>query len=101
MSSDYYLPTDHGFAVVQDMDDGTKKVMVCDAVVGGEPQNVYAIHFKCTSLRVGPGVRMERAGTSSHTRRVVEVFSEERGVVNLRALRRGTSPILEAEARRR
>lgn len=101
MSSDYHLPTDHGFAVVQDMDDGTKKVMVCDAVVGGEPQNVYAIHFKCTSLRVGPGVRMERTGAAAHTRKVVEVFSEERGVVNLRAMRPGANPILEAEARLR
>ncbi|MGP4026826.1 hypothetical protein [Actinomadura sp. 3N407] len=101
MSSDYHLPTDHGVAVVQDMNDGTKKVMVCDAVVGGEPQNVYAIHFKCTSLRVGPGVRMEHGAAGSHTRQVVEVFSVERGVVEVRTLRRGGNPVLEAEALRR
>ncbi|QKW34628.1 hypothetical protein HUT06_11790 [Actinomadura sp. NAK00032] len=101
MSSDYYLPTDHGYAVVQDMEDGTKKVMVCDSVVGGEAQNVYAIHFKCTSLRVGPGVRMEHVSGGSHTRQVVEVFSEQRGVVDLRAPARGTAPLLEADARRR
>ena len=101
MSSDFHLPTDHGIAVVQEMDDGTKKVMVCDSVVGGEPQNVYAIHFKCRSLRVGPGVRMEHAATGSHTRQTVEVFAEERGVVHLRAMQHGVTPILEAEARRR
>jgi hypothetical protein len=101
MSTDYYLPTDHGYAVVQDMEDGTKKVMVCDSVVGGVPQNVYAIHFKCTSLRVGPGVRMEHAAAGSHTRQVVEVFAERRGVVHLRALKRGANPLLEEAARRR
>ncbi|TDC69477.1 hypothetical protein E1200_08415 [Actinomadura sp. GC306] len=101
MSADYQSPTDHGFAVVQAMDDGTKKVMVCDSVVGGEPQNVYAIHFKCTSLRVGPGVRMEHGAAGSHTRQVVEVFSAERGVVEVRALQRGGNPVLEEEARRR
>lgn len=101
MSEELHLPTDHGYAVVQDMDDGTKKVMVCDSVVGGEPQNVYAIHFKCTSVRVGPGVRMEHGPSGSHTRQVVAVFSTQRGVVDVRALKRGASPVLEAEARRR
>jgi hypothetical protein len=101
-SADFQLPTDHGYVVVEDQADGTKKVIVCDGVTAGQPQNAIAIHFKCTSLRVHSGVRMERsAAGTAHTRKVVEVFAESRGVVHLRALNRDASPILQEEARLR
>jgi hypothetical protein len=92
------LPTDHGFVVVRPDDNGTRKIMVCDSVVAGEPRNVYAVHFKCTRLTVHPGVRMVNDELGSYTREVVEVFCEERGSVHLRAMRRGENPVMDAIA---
>src|SRR5690348_3237149 len=98
-SSDFTLPTDHGFVVIRDMSDGTRKVMVCDAVSGGEPQNVYAAHFKCTSVTVHPGVSMVATPTGAYSKGVIEVHADSPGVVHLRAMRRTDNPTLDAIAR--
>ena len=101
MAAEFSLPTDRGFVVMRTMDDGTKKVMVCDGVVGGEPKNVYAMHFRCTSVRVHPGVKMVNTETTSYTQQIIEVTAESAGVVHLRPIRQGMSPALDAEARAR
>jgi hypothetical protein len=92
-------PTNHGFVVIRDMGDGTKKVMVCDAVSGGEPQNVYAAHFQCTSVDVHPGVPLVTTSTGAYSKRVVEVYAERPGVVHVRALHQGENPIMDTIAR--
>jgi hypothetical protein len=101
MATEFNYPTDRGFVVMRTMDDGTKRVMVCDGVVGGEPKNVYAMHFRCTSVRVHPGVKMVNTKTTSYTKHIVEVSAESPGVVHLSAIRQGMSPVLDAEARAR
>ena len=93
--------TDHGFVVVRDNGDGTKKVMVCDGVAAGEPKNVYAVHFKCTSLTVHPGIRMVNTAGGSYSKQVVEVFAEVAGVVHIQAMRQGMLPSLDAVAHTR
>jgi hypothetical protein len=93
--------TDHGFVVVRDNGDGTKKVMVCDGVSAGEPKNVYAVHFKCTSLSVHPGISMVNDAAGSYSKQVVEVFAETPGVVHLLAMRQGMLPSLDAVAHTR
>jgi hypothetical protein len=92
-------PANHGFVVIRDMRDGTKKVMVCDAVSAGEPQNVYAAHFKCTSVDVDPDIPLVTTPTGVYSKRVVEVYAERPGVVHVRALRRGENPIMDTIAR--
>jgi hypothetical protein len=98
---EFTLPTDHGFVVVRNMADGTKKVMVCDEVSGGEPQHVYAAHFKCRTLTVHSGVSLYDTASGSYTKRVVEVYAERPGVIHLRALRRGENPVMDTVARTR
>ena len=93
--------TDHGFVVVRDNDDGTKKVMVCDGVAAGEPKNVYAVHFTCTSLTVHPGISMVNTAAGSYSKQVVEVYAEAVGVVHIQAMRQGMLPSLDAVAHTR
>jgi hypothetical protein len=98
-STGFTSPTNHGFVVIRDMRDGTKKVMVCDGVSAGEPQNVYAAHFKCTSVDVDSDIPLVTTPAGAYSKRVVEVYAERPGVVHVRALRRGENPIMDTIAR--
>jgi hypothetical protein len=98
--SDTRTLTNHGIAVVQNVADGLKEVLVCDAVLAGRPSNVYATHFKVQKVQVHPGVRLKHAGDLSYTQQVVEVSSEERGVVHVWPLGHGQALVTEARALR-
>jgi hypothetical protein len=98
--SDNRVITDHGIAVVQEVADGLKEVMVCDAVSAGQPNNVYAVHFGVKKVQVHPGVRLKHTSELSYTRQIVEVSSKQDGVVHVRPLGQGDAMVKDARAMR-
>jgi hypothetical protein len=66
-------PTDRGYAVISNNEDGTVHVRVCTAIEHGQPVGVYAQHVRAPFLRVDPGVHLVRADGYRYTTQVVEV----------------------------
>lgn len=77
-------PTDRGVAYISPEKDGSKRVSVCASVKDGEPENVYAVHFRRSSVKVAPDVRMLRSGVGSWSDGLVEVSADRRGTVYVR-----------------
>lgn len=77
-------PTDRGFACVRRDAGGTVSVLVCAAVEGGKPQDVFAMHGGVPEAMVelDPGVALAGTGRYRWTTRVVEVYAAD-GVVHL------------------
>ena len=86
------MPTDRGYAVVSDNDDGTTTVMVCTGIEDGEPINVFAMHVRQPKVAIGSDVRLIHAKSYRHTDQLVEVFVGD-GAVHVCAPSRRKGPL--------
>jgi hypothetical protein len=50
-------PTDRGYAYVFQRD-GQTSVAVCNSIVDGKPQGVFAMHYNVTKVDLSPGVQL-------------------------------------------
>lgn len=81
------MPTDRGYAVISQNQDGTVNVQVSTAIENGRPRGVYAEYVRARSVRIDPEVRLVRAAAHRYTTSVVEV-SSGRTAIWLRAPKR-------------
>ena len=73
-------PTDRGYAVVLDNNDGTTTVMVCTALKNGSPVGTYARHVGVPTVHIDQGVAFRHTAAHRYTTEIVEVFGDNHGV---------------------
>jgi hypothetical protein len=79
-------PTDRGIAFVGRNDDGTSNVYVAVGVdASAKPLDVFAVHFRRTTVTVDPGVRMVNADTMQRSAGSVHVWADDNGEVHIKA----------------
>jgi hypothetical protein len=76
-------PTDRGYAVIFENDEGTN-VGVCTAVAGGRPSDLFAVHTRMTSVDIEAGITFSTVGKLRISNRPVAVVGED-GVVYVRS----------------
>lgn len=74
-------PTDRGYAVISNNEDGTVDVNICTAIENGKPVGIYARHVRAPYLRIDPGVHLVRTDSHRYTTSVVEVSRGGGGVL--------------------
>ena len=79
-----HVRTDRGLLVVQEEADGTTSLAICARVVAGRPVDVYAQHFRPTTVNIDSDVSLTTLGKVRYSDGIVEVFSHGDGVVNVR-----------------
>lgn len=76
-------PTDRGYVVVIQNADGTRAVRVAADIADGGPVGVYAEHVGTFPLVVDPGVMLVESDAGTFSRDVVQVSSDDGGVVHI------------------
>jgi hypothetical protein len=78
-------PTDRGIAIIKNETDGTRTVLVCSAIRGSTPVDVFALHYHRPHVEVGPGVRLRPIAGGSVTEGMAIVVGDSTGTVYLRS----------------
>jgi hypothetical protein len=81
------IPTDRGYVVVIDEDDGSKTVLVTSNANGGHPKDVYAMHVRSAALIVHDGVELRGNGSPRFTTQMAEVYVDDAGTVHVATVR--------------
>lgn len=68
------FPTDRGYAVITEHEDGTSTVEIATGFDRGSPTGVYARHVGVSAIRVDPGVHLSGSAGRRVSRQVVEVL---------------------------
>jgi hypothetical protein len=81
------IPTDRGYVVVVDEDDGSKTVLVTSNAKGGHPTDVYAMHTGSSALAIHDDVELRANGSRRFTTQVAEVYVDDGGLVHVATVR--------------
>ncbi len=77
------IPTDRGYVVVVDEDDGSKSVLITSNAKGGHPTDVYAMHVRTSALAIDSGVELRANGSCRFTTQIAEVYVDDAGTVHV------------------
>ncbi|MEN3359652.1 MAG: hypothetical protein V7637_3634 [Mycobacteriales bacterium] len=64
---------DRGYVLLRSQPDGTSTLLVCGAVQGGEPADVFARYAGLSKVRIDPSVRLAGTGATRYTMHMVNV----------------------------
>ncbi|MGI5245260.1 hypothetical protein [Dactylosporangium sp. CA-139066] len=78
-----HTPTDRGYAVIFENDEGTN-VGVCTAIANGTPSDLFAVHTRMASIKIEEGITFSTVGRLRISNRPVAVVGEE-DVVHIRS----------------
>lgn len=77
------IPTDRGYVWVTPDDGGTQHVQIATSITDGAPAGVFAEYTRQPSVVIDPAVPLTTTGSSRHSDEVVQVFSDDQGVVHV------------------
>lgn len=77
-------PTDRGYALIKEEEDGTSTVVVAGSVsADGQPAEVSAIHTGVSQVSISTEVPMAEHNLVRWALRIVEVFDDGDGVLHI------------------
>ena len=79
-------PTDRGYVVMAQEDDGTTTIAIAAAFADAAAPSVYATHVRTPKVIVHPEVKLVQRGPVQVSNNVVEVHSDDTGVVHVTAV---------------
>ncbi|HTJ33845.1 MAG TPA: hypothetical protein VL738_11495 [Dactylosporangium sp.] len=77
-----HTPTDRGYAVIFENEEGTN-VGICTAIANGKPSDLFAVHTRMGSIKIEDGIEFSTVGKIRISNRPVAVHGEE-DVVHIR-----------------
>jgi hypothetical protein len=84
---DMPIPTDRGYVVVVEEDDGSKTVLITSNANGGHPTDIYAMHVRTSGLAVHDDVELRGNGPRRFTTQIAEVYVDDGGTVHVATVR--------------
>ena len=79
-------PTDRGYLVLTPESDGSTTIAIAAAFADAASQSVYATHVRTPKVMVHPEVKLVPRGPVQVSNNVVEVHSDDNGVVHVTAV---------------
>jgi hypothetical protein len=80
------IPTDRGFVVITDEDDGSKTVQIAVNRTEDGLENVFAEHVRTATVKIDGDLSFEESAVGQHSTEPVQVFVDDTGVVHVAGL---------------